>query len=171
MTSNIERKYNVVFLDITIDDENHFAIRIDENGNSGIVFGNGKRGSLSPSGMENIKEVYRKGIGTTGEVNDDHIELEDGIEIKFVDVVYRTGDYWVFPARTTKGETESSYDAIYLDVWGRDISALDDESIKDSALGGVDTTIRDTKGNYLQGNTQSDSNSNDHDSKRKKKSL
>ncbi len=104
MTSNRERKYNGIFLDITTDDK-MYVTRTDENGNTSIVFGDGKRGSLPPSGIDNT-EANLKGIGSSGEVNHDYLKLEDGIEIKFVDGKYKTGDYWFIPARSTKGEIE-----------------------------------------------------------------
>jgi hypothetical protein len=34
------------------------------------------------------------------------LQLEEGIEIKFEDTNYRTGDYWQIPARTATGEVE-----------------------------------------------------------------
>jgi photosystem II stability/assembly factor-like uncharacterized protein len=38
--------------------------------------------------------------------NDGWIHLEDGIEIQFSEGTYRTGDYWLIPARTATGEVE-----------------------------------------------------------------
>ncbi len=37
---------------------------------------------------------------------------------------------------------EADYGVVYLDVWHKDITALDDPQIKEKALGGADTTIR-----------------------------
>lgn len=39
-------------------------------------------------------------------VNDGYIPLEDGVEVKFENGVYRTGDYWLIPARTVTADVE-----------------------------------------------------------------
>ncbi|MDA4121769.1 MAG: DUF6519 domain-containing protein [Thaumarchaeota archaeon] len=38
--------------------------------------------------------------------NDGYIELEDGVEVKFADGTYRTGDYWLIPARTATADVD-----------------------------------------------------------------
>lgn len=38
--------------------------------------------------------------------NDGYIELEDGIEVKFSEGIYKINDYWLIPARTAKGDVE-----------------------------------------------------------------
>ena len=40
--------------------------------------------------------------------NDGFISIEDGVEVKFgpADSEYRSGDYWLIPARTIKGDIE-----------------------------------------------------------------
>ena len=38
--------------------------------------------------------------------NDGWIQLEGGIEVQFSDGTYKTGDYWLIPARTATGEIE-----------------------------------------------------------------
>ena len=38
--------------------------------------------------------------------------------------------------------SEADYGVVYLDVWHRDITAIDDPEIKEKALGGADTTTR-----------------------------
>src|SRR6185503_2666352 len=43
------------------------------------------------------------------------LELEDGVEIQFVDPqnsVYRTGDYWLIPARVATGDVEWPRDTV-----------------------------------------------------------
>jgi predicted phage baseplate assembly protein len=45
-----------------------FTTRIDDDGKTTVVFGNGRRGALLPTGTENVKAVYRNGIGKAGNV-------------------------------------------------------------------------------------------------------
>ena len=40
-----------------------------------LVFGNGQRGARLPTGQENVKAVYRNGIGKPGNVKADQITL------------------------------------------------------------------------------------------------
>lgn len=39
-------------------------------------------------------------------IGSDWLELEDGIEVQFSEGTYRTGDYWLIPARTATGDIE-----------------------------------------------------------------
>lgn len=45
-----------------------YIVRIDDDGKTGIVFGDGKNGARLPTGVENVTAVYRSGIGLEGEV-------------------------------------------------------------------------------------------------------
>ena len=47
----------------------NFVTKIGDDGKTTIVFGNGRQGARLPSGTENIRAVYRKGIGKAGNVN------------------------------------------------------------------------------------------------------
>ena len=38
--------------------------------------------------------------------NDHFLPLEDGVEVKFENGIYKTGDYWMIPARTATGDVE-----------------------------------------------------------------
>lgn len=49
--------------------EHIYATRQDSEGKTTVIFGDGKTGARLPSGQENIKAVYRKGIGTGGLLN------------------------------------------------------------------------------------------------------
>jgi hypothetical protein len=42
--------------------------------------------------------------------NNGWIPLEHGVEVKFADVQYRVGDYWLIPARTITGDVEWPHD-------------------------------------------------------------
>jgi predicted phage baseplate assembly protein len=46
--------------------ENIYITRLDDNGNTTVIFGDGKNGSRLPTGQENIRAKYRKGIGSGG---------------------------------------------------------------------------------------------------------
>lgn len=43
-----------------------YVVRVDEDGVGKIQFGDGKRGARLPSGQENVHAIYRKGIGSVG---------------------------------------------------------------------------------------------------------
>jgi len=43
-----------------------YVVHIDEDGAGTIQFGDGKRGARLPTGQENVRAVYRKGIGAAG---------------------------------------------------------------------------------------------------------
>lgn len=45
-----------------------FITQTDNDGNVTIIFGDGKNGARLPSGIENVKAVYRTGIGQAGNV-------------------------------------------------------------------------------------------------------
>ncbi len=45
-----------------------FITQTDENGNTTIIFGNGHNGARLPSGVENVRAVYRAGVGKEGNV-------------------------------------------------------------------------------------------------------
>ncbi len=48
------------------DGDHSYVLRISESGAGTIQFGDGKRGARLPSGQENVRAVYRKGIGAAG---------------------------------------------------------------------------------------------------------
>ncbi|HEX6899520.1 MAG TPA: putative baseplate assembly protein [Thermoanaerobaculia bacterium] len=43
-----------------------YIVRIDDGGQTTVVFGNGERGARLPTGPENVRAVYRNGIGKGG---------------------------------------------------------------------------------------------------------
>lgn len=53
---------------LTLRDQN-YIVRIDDDDNVRVTFGNGIQGTRLPSGTENIKAIYRSGIGLEGEVS------------------------------------------------------------------------------------------------------
>jgi hypothetical protein len=49
-------------------EDRHYIVRRDNEGNSTIIFGDGKHGARLPTGQENVTARYRTGIGAQGEV-------------------------------------------------------------------------------------------------------
>lgn len=45
-----------------------FIVRIDDEANAAVIFGDGKMGARLPTGQENVSATYRSGIGQEGEV-------------------------------------------------------------------------------------------------------
>jgi hypothetical protein len=46
--------------------DHSYVVRVDEDGSARIAFGDGLRGARLPSGQENVRAIYRKGIGVDG---------------------------------------------------------------------------------------------------------
>jgi hypothetical protein len=57
------------------DDVKAYIERIDNDGNTSVVFGDGKSGARLPTGQENVKATYRAGIGSVGEVGAGSLSL------------------------------------------------------------------------------------------------
>lgn len=55
--------------------ERVYITRADDLGNTTVIFGDGRTGARLPTGIENVTAVYRKGIGTEGEVAAEQISL------------------------------------------------------------------------------------------------
>ena len=54
-------------------EERIYVTQLDDNGNTTVVFGNGVTGARLPTGLENVKAKYRKGIGLGGLVKADQL--------------------------------------------------------------------------------------------------
>ena len=55
--------------------DRRFITQTDDNGKTSPIFGNGQQGSRLPSGIENVRAVYRNGIGKAGNVKAGQISL------------------------------------------------------------------------------------------------
>jgi predicted phage baseplate assembly protein len=55
--------------------DRNYILRTDDHSQTTVIFGNGASGARLPSGMENIKVVYRSGIGKPGNVKADQISI------------------------------------------------------------------------------------------------
>ncbi|HYD82101.1 MAG TPA: putative baseplate assembly protein [Paucimonas sp.] len=56
-------------------DDRKFITQDDDDAKTSVIFGNGERGARLPTGPENIKAVYRNGIGKPGNVQAEQISL------------------------------------------------------------------------------------------------
>jgi hypothetical protein len=52
-----------------------FITRTDDDDKTTVIFGNGRQGARLPTGAENVKAVYRNGIGKPGNVKAEQISL------------------------------------------------------------------------------------------------
>lgn len=52
-----------------------FITKTDDEGKTALIFGNGREGARPPTGIENIRAVYRNGIGKPGNVNAGQINM------------------------------------------------------------------------------------------------
>lgn len=55
--------------------DRRFITKTDDEGKTTVVFGSGEHGARPPTGQENIRAVYRNGIGKPGNVRADQISL------------------------------------------------------------------------------------------------
>jgi predicted phage baseplate assembly protein len=55
--------------------DHRYITRTDDDGKTSVVFGNGRHGARLPTGVENVKAVYRTGIGKPGNVGAKQISL------------------------------------------------------------------------------------------------
>jgi predicted phage baseplate assembly protein len=53
----------------------NYIVRINDDGDAIVVFGDGKNGARLPTGQENVVATYRSGIGSDGEVAADSLTL------------------------------------------------------------------------------------------------
>jgi len=52
-----------------------FITKTDDDGKTSVIFGNGEKGARLPTGMANVKSIYRNGIGKPGNVKAEQISL------------------------------------------------------------------------------------------------
>ena len=53
----------------------NFVTKTDDEAKTTVIFGNGEQGARLPTGIENVKAVYRNGIGKPGNVKAEQISL------------------------------------------------------------------------------------------------
>jgi hypothetical protein len=55
--------------------DRRFVTQTDDEGKTALIFGNGREGARLPTGIENVRAVYRNGIGKGGNVKAEQISL------------------------------------------------------------------------------------------------
>jgi hypothetical protein len=55
--------------------DRRFVTQTDDEGKTAVIFGNGREGARLPTGIENVRAVYRNGIGKGGNVKAEQISL------------------------------------------------------------------------------------------------
>jgi predicted phage baseplate assembly protein len=55
--------------------DREYLIRTDDAGQTSVIFGNGEHGARLPTGVENVRAIYRNGIGKLGNVEAQKISL------------------------------------------------------------------------------------------------
>lgn len=55
--------------------DRNFVTKTDDEAKTTVIFGNGEQGGRLPTGIENVKAVYRNGIGKPGNVKAEQISL------------------------------------------------------------------------------------------------
>lgn len=81
ITSTLQVRVNNILWHETDDlaaagpNDRTYITQEDDNSQTSVVFGNGEHGARLPSGVENVKAVYRFGIGTPGNVKAKQINL------------------------------------------------------------------------------------------------
>jgi len=55
--------------------DRRFVTQTDDEGKTAVIFGNGREGVRLPTGIENVRAVYRNGIGKGGNVKAEQISL------------------------------------------------------------------------------------------------
>jgi len=112
-----------------------FITQTDNDGNITIIFGDGKNGARLPNGIENVKAVYRTGIGQAGNVAAEQINqlVTQPLGLKGV----------INPLSATGGADRESHDQIRRNAPAGMTSLKRAVSVKDYAdfarsFGGID---------------------------------
>jgi hypothetical protein len=90
-----------------------FVVSIADDGTMTVKFGDGKCGRRLPTGLERISALYRTGAGSAGNVPGKPDQASGG-----------------------------GLDLVYLDVWSREFTVIEDVHLSEPALDGPDTSIR-----------------------------
>jgi len=85
-------------------DDRRYVVRTDDDGQTAVVFGDGRRGARLPTGVENVRATYRSGLGTAGNVGPGRISIAVDRPLGVKDVVN--------PLAATGGADRESRDRI-----------------------------------------------------------
>ena len=72
--NDVEWKEAESLVELSPQDRN-FVTKTDDEAKTTVIFGNGEQGARLPTGIENVKAVYRNGIGKPGNVKAEQISL------------------------------------------------------------------------------------------------
>lgn len=72
--NNVEWRESDALAGLTPSDR-RFITRTDDEDKTTVIFGNGREGARLPTGVENVKAVYRNGIGKPGNAQAEQISL------------------------------------------------------------------------------------------------
>ncbi|MDJ0579761.1 putative baseplate assembly protein [Crocosphaera sp.] len=67
--------------------DQNYIIRIQDDGTTNVTFGDGKKGSRLPTGVENITATYRQGIGSDGNVGANSLSILNNTPPSVGDVI------------------------------------------------------------------------------------
>ena len=118
-----------------------YSVVTNENGNSHVIFGDGKEGKrLPPGSSDAIDAVYRQGCGGAGNIQS---EQPKGVRIFSgrKQAIKSLGRKIVSDLMAKLSEDHGTY-IVYLDVWKRDLTLLDDPTLRETALEGANTNTR-----------------------------
>lgn len=115
-----------------------FIVTINEDGSSEIGFGDGKPGAKLPTGQ--VADAFYAGIGKRGALPDEGIEGRKAFAnrrqmLEFV------GERFNRYLLERMPEEPGNY-VVYLDVWEKQFTALDDPALIEASLGGIDRLCR-----------------------------
>lgn len=85
-----------------------YVIRVEDDGGTTVLFGNGKEGARLPTGVENVKATYRTGIGKGGNVRAGQLSLLATRPLGVQEVIN--------PVRASGGADRESRDAMRSNV-------------------------------------------------------
>ncbi|MBO1350455.1 MAG: hypothetical protein EBE86_025155 [Hormoscilla sp. GUM202] len=105
----------------------HYMTRIDDDGTTRIIFGDGYKGVRPPSGEENITATYRSGIGPEGEVAPNTITLVQSAPLGVVEVTNPQAATGAAPPETRDEARQNA--GLKTRSWDRIISLRDYEHL------------------------------------------
>lgn len=72
---NNVRWHEAANLFVLSPNDRNYITKTDDDGKTRVIYGDGEHGARLPTGIENIKAVYRQGLGKDGNVKADQIKL------------------------------------------------------------------------------------------------
>lgn len=111
-------------------DDQVYAVRIDDDGTTRVVFGDGQHGRRLPTGSLNVTASYRSGMGVAGQVAEQSLTLLKSRPLGIRAVINRSPARGAAPAETLADARISAPQSVR--VLGRIVSLTDYE---DFALG------------------------------------